>query len=164
MSRGLRVVGIDPGTRVVGYGALDLLGPSRFRYVECGTLKVDGRRTINHRLDELSAGVAAVFEELGPSVVAIESAYSGRNHMSALKLAEARGAFKLVAIQAGLPLFEYAPARIKRAVVGKGRATKVEVAARVGLLCGLARRPTSDAADALAVAICHAQTVRLHRR
>lgn len=140
----------------MGYGVVDWRGPGRFVYVECGCLKVDGRRALNWRLGELSAALDELIGELKPSELAIESAFHGKNAASALKLAEARGAFKVLAMRHGLDVSEYAPARIKRAVVGKGRATKVEVQARVTLLCGLNRRPASDAADALAVALCHA--------
>jgi crossover junction endodeoxyribonuclease RuvC len=157
----VRVLGIDPGTRIVGYGVVDVRGPRRIEYVECGTLKLDGRRTLNARLAEIARGLQEIVEELAPSVLAIESAYAGRNPSSALKLAEARGVLKWIGLDAGLPIAEYAPARVKKVVVGKGRATKAEVQARVTLLCKLARHPAADAADALAVALCHAHSTRL---
>lgn len=145
---------------MVGYGVLEWRGPGRFTYVECGCLKVDGRRALNWRLGQLSSALGEVIDELAPAELAIESAFHGKNAASALKLAEARGAFKVLALQRGLAVSEYAPSRIKRAVVGKGRATKAEVQARVTLLCGLSKRPESDAADALAVALCHAHSGR----
>ncbi len=153
-----RILGIDPGTRVVGYGVIDWRGPGRFEYVECGCLKVDGRKALNRRLGELATGLEEVIQELDPVEMAIESAFHGKNAASALKLAEARGAFKLTAMRHELSITEYAPARIKRAVVGKGRATKAEVQQRVALLCSLTTKPQSDAADALAVALCHAHS------
>lgn len=158
--RPFRVLGIDPGTRVTGYAVLEVPAPGRFAYVECGVLKVDGRRALNERLAELAEAVADLVGELSPQVMAIEAAFHGQNAASALKLAEARGAFKVMAMRSGLEIAEYAPARVKRVVVGKGRATKGEVQRRVRLLCGLARVPASDAADALAIALCHAQSTR----
>ena len=155
-----RILGVDPGTRVLGYALLDWTAPGRFRYVECGCLKVDGRKALNWRLGELTRVLEEIMDELEPQELAIESAFHGKNAASALKLAEIRGALKVLAIRRGLGVHEYAPARIKRAVVGKGRATKAEVQRRVTLLCGLARRPATDAADALAVALCHAHTGR----
>lgn len=163
-SRPYRVLGVDPGTRVVGYGVIDVRPGERFAYVECGTLRAAASATVGERLLEICSGMAEVIAELAPSALAIESAFHGLNAASALKLAESRGALKLVAMQAGVPVSEYAPARVKRAVVGKGRATKPEVQARVGLLCGLERWPEPDAADALAIAICHAQDLGAVRR
>ncbi len=155
-----RVLGVDPGTRITGYAVLSVRGPGRFEYLECGSFRVDGRRKLNERLGELAGALEEVVAEFRPTVLAIESAFHGQNAASALKLAEARGAFKLVALRAGLEIHEYAPSRIKRVVVGKGRATKAEVQRRVRLLCGLTRLPAADAADALAIALCHAHSVR----
>ena len=155
-----RILGVDPGTLTVGYGLLAWRAPGRFDYVECGVLKVDGRRALNWRLGELTSTLEEVIVELRPVELAIELAFHGKNAASALKLAEARGAFKVLAMRHRLAIFEYAPSRIKRAVVGKGRATKAEVQRRVSLLCGLNRTPSTDAADALAVALCHAHAAR----
>jgi crossover junction endodeoxyribonuclease RuvC len=112
---------------------------------------------------ELACALDDLLVEFQPDGMAIESAYHGKNASSALKLAEARGAFKLLAGQRGVPLAEYAPARVKRAVVGRGAGTKAEMQARVRLLCGLEQLPLSDAADALAIAICHVQSATMSR-
>ena len=156
-----RVLGVDPGTRVVGYAILDVPAPGRFEYVECGVLRVPARVDLDARLVELARSLTEIIDEFAPQQLAIERAFHGLNAASALKLAEARGALKLVALQRGLAVSEYAPAMIKRAVVGRGRATKVEVQARVRLLCKLAAAPAADAADALAIGICHVQASRL---
>ncbi len=155
-----RILGIDPGTRVVGYGIVDVVGPARFEYVECGVLRGSSRLELDDRVAELATGIDEVITEFQPTCLAIESAFQGVNASSALKLAEARGAFKLLARRAGLEIAEYPPAKIKRAMVGNGRATKAEIQARVGVLCRLRQLPAADAADALAVAICHLQAVR----
>lgn len=160
LARG-RVLGVDPGTRVVGYAILDVPAPGRFDYVECGVLDVRKQGELGPRLVALAAGLREIIEEFSPAQLAIERAFHGLNAASALKLAEARGALKLVALERGLAVSEYAPAMIKRAVVGRGRATKAEVQARVRLLCRLGSAPKSDAADAVAIAICHVQASRL---
>jgi crossover junction endodeoxyribonuclease RuvC len=156
-----RMLGVDPGTRVVGYAIIDVPAPGRFEYVECGVLRVRASDDLSARLLELGTALREVICEFRPAGLAIERAFHGLNAASALKLAEARGALKLVALEHGLLVSEYAPARIKRAVVGHGRATKAEVQARVRLLCRLSNVPASDAADALAIAICHVQSSRL---
>lgn len=156
-----RILGVDPGTRVVGYAIVDVPAPGRFDYVECGVLQVKAADDLGARLLELATALREVIAEFGPSGLAIERAFHGLNAASALKLAEARGALKLIALEHGLSVAEYAPAMIKRAVVGRGRATKAEVQARVRLLCRLGSAPRADAADALAIAICHVQASRL---
>lgn len=159
----VRILGVDPGTRLAGYAVVEVRAAGVLTYVECGTLKVDPRRELNARLLELSEALAEVITEFHPAMMAIESAYTGVSAQSALKLSEARGAFKVVAMRSGLDVFEYAPGRIKRAVVGKGRATKAEVQRRVATLCALTKAPAADAADALAIALCHAFSLRSPR-
>ena len=156
-----RVLGVDPGTRIVGYALLDVRAPGRFEYRECGVLSAKASMDLDARMLELSRSLRELIAEFSPEVLAIERAFHGLNAASALKLAEARGAFKLIALETGLSVSEYAPAMVKRAVVGHGRATKAEVQARVRLLCRLGSTPSPDAADALAIAICHVQASRL---
>ncbi|MFV8755408.1 crossover junction endodeoxyribonuclease RuvC [Nannocystaceae bacterium ST9] len=156
-----RVIGIDPGTRMAGYAIVDVPAPGRFEYVECGVLDLRHDGDLDARLIELGKGFTELLGEFEPGALAIERAFHGLNAQSALKLAEARGALKLLALQAELIVHEYAPAMIKRAVVGRGRATKAEVQQRVRLLCKLTSNPQPDAADALAIAICHVQASRL---
>lgn len=158
---GTRVLGIDPGTLVVGYALLDVPKPGgRFEYVECGVLRVRAREQLGARLLELASSLRELILEFRPGALAIERAFHGINASSALTLAEARGALKLVSLEQGLSVSEYAPAMVKRAVVGRGRATKAEIQARVRLLCRLGSAPEPDAADALAIAICHVQASR----
>jgi crossover junction endodeoxyribonuclease RuvC len=151
------VLGIDPGTRLVGYGVVDHAGPT-ITYVECGVLKISTEQAMARRLRQIADGIAEVIRELSPGVMALEAAFHGVNASSALKLGQARGAIMVVAAVHDLAVFEYPPAMVKKAVVGHGRATKEEIAARVQLLCHLRRPPTADAADALAIAICHGHT------
>jgi crossover junction endodeoxyribonuclease RuvC len=157
----LRILGVDPGTRLLGYGVIDLVPTARVgavevRYVECGVLQAPTTPDMATRIGVLSAALAEVMVELQPHVVALEQAFTGRNAASALKLGLCRGAVMLLSAQQHLPLFEYAPTKIKRVVVGRGRASKQDVQSRVRLLCRLRREPSADAADALAIALCHA--------
>jgi crossover junction endodeoxyribonuclease RuvC len=159
----VRILGIDPGTRLVGYGLVDCdsgasgVRGAGFRYVECGVIRLDEADSMPQRLFSLAGTLGEIIDEYAPAVVSLESAFYGVNASSALKLGQARGAIMLVAAQHGLPVAEYAPALVKRSVVGHGRATKQDVQSRIKLLCRLAREPLSDAADALALALCHAQ-------
>lgn len=152
-----RILGIDPGTRVVGYGVVDLLGPARFEYVECGTLETRAREDVGARIHELCGHVAELLDELSPTDVAIEGAFHGLNAASALKLAESRGAYRELCMQRGLAPAEYPPAKVKRAVGGHGAAGKASMVQRVTMLFALEQPPKADAADALAIALCHAQ-------
>jgi crossover junction endodeoxyribonuclease RuvC len=156
----IRVLGIDPGSRIVGYGLVevdeDARGPASLRYVECGVIQPPARGTFAQRLRDIAAGLREVLADLGPTEVAVESVFVKRSVSAALKLGQARGVALLCAAEAGVPIHEYAPARVKRAVTGNGAATKPQVQQMVQALVGLKRPPRADAADALAVAICHA--------
>jgi crossover junction endodeoxyribonuclease RuvC len=154
----LRILGVDPGTRTLGYGLVErVAGRSglTFVYVECGLVRLPERAPMLERLGVLGHTLGEIIGELEPDEVALELAFHGRNAASALKLGQARGAIMLLVAQHGLPLAEYAPAQIKQVVVGHGRATKEDVQQRVRLLLRMQREPASDAADALAIALCH---------
>lgn len=156
----VRILGIDPGTIHCGYGLIDVTGAVAFgrpRYVECGVLELPARDTLSERLRLLATDLRELIAEYAPAELALESVFHGVNAQSALKLGHARGVVMLCGAEAGLPLAEYPPATVKRAVAGNGRAQKAEVGRMVSVLCGLGRAPSADAADALAVAICHAQ-------
>ena len=119
-----------------------------------------GGAALATRLAEIADELAVVLAELKPHAVAVEGVFHGRNARSALQLGQARGAALTAAGRAGLSVFEYAPATVKRAVTGSGAATKTQVAAMVRTLCKLSRAPRLDASDALAIAICHALRAR----
>ncbi|MEM7158994.1 MAG: crossover junction endodeoxyribonuclease RuvC [Myxococcota bacterium] len=153
-----RILGVDPGTRILGYGVVDRHSSNRglsFDYCECGTVRTPTGASMVERLGVIGKTLTEIIEELHPEEIALEKAFHGRNASSALKLGEARGAIMLVAAQHGLPLHEYAPSQVKQVVVGHGRATKHDVQQRVRLLLRMRREPASDAADALAIALCH---------
>jgi crossover junction endodeoxyribonuclease RuvC len=151
-----RVLGVDPGTVRLGYAIIETHGGARMTYVECGVIKAPDDPDIGKRLFAVAKDLAEVIVEFTPHVFAIEKAFHGKSAASALALGQARGAMMLLAHQHGLPTFEYAPAQVKRTVVGKGAATKEAIAERMKLLFALRCAPASDAADALAIACCHA--------
>jgi crossover junction endodeoxyribonuclease RuvC len=151
----VKIFGIDPGSERTGYGCVASDG-ARHRLVVCGCVTAPARAVFADRLLVIHARLAALLSEHRPDCVAIENIFHARNVRSALKLGHARGVALLAASQAGVPVAEYTPAEIKRAVVGFGRAEKRQVGSMVRLLLGLDDVPAPhDAADALAVAICH---------
>ncbi len=150
-----RVLGLDPGSRKVGYAVLERLDRGRFRYLECGTILAPPKDPVEHRLLELAVGLREVISELAPTEAALEDVFSHRNARSALVLGQARGATLLVLAEAGLAVTSYPPATVKKTVCGNGRAAKEQVQQMVASLTGLHSAPAEDAADALAVAICH---------
>jgi crossover junction endodeoxyribonuclease RuvC len=149
------IFGIDPGSERTGYGCVDSDG-RRHRLVAFGTIAPPIHSTFPERLTIIHAGLATLLADHRPDCVAIENVFHAKNVRSALKLGHARGVALLAACQAGMAVAEYSPAEIKRAVVGFGRAEKQQVGAMIKLLLGLDAVPSPhDAADALAVAICH---------
>lgn len=157
MSR-TRILGVDPGTRVLGYGVVDGRSTRRglsFSYCECGVVKPPAGDSMVERLGAIGVALAEIIEEWKPEQLVLEKAFAGRNVASALALGQARGAIMLLATQHGLPVFEYAPSQIKQVIAGHGRATKHDVQHRVRMLLRMNREPSADAADALAIALCH---------
>ena len=151
----MRVFGIDPGSERTGYGCVETDG-SRHRIVVCGAISSPALTSFPDKLLRIHRQLALILAECRPDCAAIENLFHSVNVRSALKLGHARGVAMLAAVEAGVPVFEYTPAEIKRAVVGHGRAEKPQVQQMVKLLLGLSAVPSPhDAADALAVAICH---------
>jgi crossover junction endodeoxyribonuclease RuvC len=154
----VRIFGIDPGSVRTGYGCVDTDG-SRHCLVTCGALSTPAGSALPERLQIIHDGLAQLLETHRPSCVVVENVFHARNVRSALVLGHARGVAVLAAVRAGLPVVEYTPAEIKLAVVGHGRAEKSQIQHMVKLLLGLDTAPTPhDAADALAIAICHVHT------
>ena len=159
----MKIFGIDPGSERTGYGCVETDG-SRHRIVTCGAITTPPLAAFSQKLLTIHSRLAVLIAECRPDCVAIENVFYAANVRSALKLGHARGVAMLAAVEAGVPVVEYTPAEIKRAVVGYGRAEKPQVQHMVKLLLGLASAPAPhDAADALAVAICHVHsTGRVH--
>jgi crossover junction endodeoxyribonuclease RuvC len=154
-----RVLGLDPGSRRTGFGIIDC-SAGRERHVASGCIDV-ARDTMIVRLQRIHAAVTALVHEHRPDIVAIERVFIHRNPDSALKLGQARGVALCAAAQLGARVHEYAPRAIKLAVTGYGAAAKPQVEDMVRRLLALEARLAADAADALAVALCHAQTRRI---
>ncbi len=155
----MRVFGIDPGSDRTGYGCVDSDG-RRHRLVVCGAVRTRASSAFPHKLATIHHALAGLIADCHPECVVIENLFHATHVRSALKLGHARGVAMLAAVEAGIEIVEYTPAEIKRAVVGYGRAEKTQVQQMIKLLLGLQRVPSPhDAADALAVAICH-----LHKR
>ncbi|MDX2094053.1 MAG: crossover junction endodeoxyribonuclease RuvC [Kofleriaceae bacterium] len=155
----MRILGIDPGSRVCGYGVIEEVG-SELRYVECGILTAPEDWPMERRLGEIACGLREVITELKPSIVAVEDVFIHQNARSALALAQARGMALAVIGLAGLSVTSYPPAVVKKSVSGTGRADKTQIARMVQVLIGLRSLPRADATDALAVAITHGRSVR----
>lgn len=159
----VRILGVDPGSRLTGYGCVDLIG-KQLRLVTHGTLKLSntsGRAEIplEHRLLLIHEGLSKVIEEFKPHVMSIERVFFAKNAVSALKLGQARGAAILSGAIHSLDIVEYSPSEVKAAVVGHGQASKDQVARMIELLVGRQEFTTPDASDGLALAICHAHMV-----
>ncbi len=154
-----RILGIDPGSRFTGFGVLDFVG-DRPSYVASGTIKSpDG--TFPNRLKKIFVSVSDIVEQYRPDIVAVESVFMARNAGSALKLGHARSAALCATFGFDIEVFEYAPREIKQAIVGTGSASKEQVQHMVVTLLQLDGVPATDAADALATAICHIHQRRL---
>lgn len=149
-----RILGIDPGSLVTGYGLVDFAG-RELKYVASGTIATGGG-DFPARLETIYRAVEALVSEQRPDEFAIENVFVSRNASSALKLGQARAAAICGSFKAGLPVFEYTPREIKQAVVGRGGAPKEQVQHMVRTLLGVRGNLAADAADALAVALCHA--------
>lgn len=151
-----RILGIDPGSRITGFGIIELEG-RRLSYVQSGCIRA-GDGDFAGRLKTIYDGLCEIVEVYTPTQVAIEQVFMHRNPDSALKLGQARGAAICAVMSKGLTISEYTPAEIKKATVGKGNAAKEQVQHMVQMLLKLPGMPQADAADALAVALCHNNT------
>ena len=155
----MRILGLDPGSRVCGYGVVDEID-GELRCVECGILTAPEHRAMEVRLGEIARGLREVITELSPVVVAVEDVVVHHNPRSALALAQARGMALAVIGLAGLRVASYAPALVKKSITGSGAASKDQIARMVQALIGLRSLPRADATDALAVALTHSRTLR----
>jgi len=151
-----RILGIDPGSRITGFGVIDNEGATT-TYVASGCVRIRGE-TLADRLGVIYDGITEIIGIHHPDEIAVEQVFVNRNAASALKLGQARGAAVVAAVKASRPLFEYTPAQVKQAVTGKGGAAKEQIQHMVRLLLNLPEAPPQDAADALAVALCHGHT------
>ncbi len=154
MTGGDRILGIDPGSRITGYGVIDRRG-ANLGFVACGTIRTGRGRPLAERLVEIYEGLVNVIDLHAPDIAAVEEVFVARNPRSALLLGQARGVAVLAAMKSGIRVYDYSPRVVKQAVAGYGQADKAQVQHMVRALLGLSAMPGNDAADALAVAICH---------
>ncbi len=157
MATTIRIIGIDPGLRSTGWGVIDTDGV-RLGFVACGSVQSDERESLGVRLRQLFDGLQEVLARLAPEEAAIEQTFVNRDGSATLKLGQARGIALLVPALLALPIAEYAPNAVKKTVVGAGHADKRQIRAMVGRLLPRATPDSSDAADALAIAITHAHS------
>jgi len=152
----MRVLGIDPGLQVSGYGLLQAQG-ARVRVVEAGVVRTDDHQSLAERIQRLHKAVGDIVGDLRPDVIAVEELYSHYRHpVTAILMGHARGVIFLAAAQAGVPVVSYAATRVKKSLTGEGRASKEQVQRMVQSTLGLKEMPhPPDVADALAVALCH---------
>jgi crossover junction endodeoxyribonuclease RuvC len=158
----VRVLGIDPGSRITGYGIVEKQG-SRLIHVDNGAIFTDSATDFPGRLKQIFDGLSQMIAEYRPDQVAVENIFFATNPQSALKLGQARGAAIVAAVHAGLPVAEYSALQVKQAVVGQGKAEKGQVQKMLRVLLGLPEVAQADASDALAVAICHINSCGLGR-
>lgn len=152
----LRVLGVDPGTAITGYGIVEAVRGRPGHLIECGVLRTRALDPLPVRLRALHQGITRVIATHAPGAVAVEGVFFGRNVRSTVTLSHARAVILLAAAEADLPVTEYAPAAVKRAVVGNGRAGKNQVGYMVQQLLRLRTAPTpADAADGVAIALAH---------
>ncbi len=157
-----RVLGIDPGSRVTGYGVIETDGV-RSRHLHSGCIRT-ASGAFPERLGEIFNGIRAVLLEWRPQQVAVEQVFVSRNAAAALKLGQARGAAISAIVTQDLPVFEYTPAAVKQGLVGNGRAEKEQVQHMVRVILGLQGTMSLDQSDALAVALCHAHSHATRRQ
>ena len=156
----IRILGIDPGYAIVGFGVLDYDGIN-FRPVEYGAITTDAGTVFTERLRAISEDMEYIFEKFRPDCMAVEKLYFTTNQKTAIDVAQARGVIILSASKRFIPVAEYTPLQVKMSVTGYGKAEKRQMMEMTRNLLGLARIPKpDDAADALAVAICHGHTIR----
>lgn len=155
-----RIIGIDPGSRLTGYGVI-YSADRNLVFRSCGVIKTDSGLPLSYRLNQIFDGINEVIQLHEPDVAAVEDVFLAANPGSALKLGQARGAAVVAAMQNSLAVYDYSPKMVKQAVTGYGQADKAQVQHMVRVLLGLKKSPSNDAADALAVAICHANQLRI---
>lgn len=155
MKGSIRILGIDPGSQVTGFGLIDVVGNKPVA-VEWGDIRTSGDH--GERLREIFVALGAVVMRLVPTEISIERVFLSRNADSALKLGQARAAALCATFGAEIPIYEYSARHIKKAVVGRGAADKTQVQHMVRVILGLSESPAADAADALAAALCHAHS------
>jgi len=151
----IRILGIDPGLRRTGWGLIDVEG-NRLIHVACGSILSNDKASLAERLVQIHDGLTRIVEEFRPAEAAVENTFVNKDAVATLKLGQARGIALLIPARAGIAVAEYAPNLVKKTIVGAGHADKDQIRVMLGVLLPKADPQSHDAADALAIAICHA--------
>ncbi len=159
MAETIRIIGIDPGLRYTGWGVIDLAG-NRLQFVAAGTVSSNVRCDLASRLCQIHKGLSKIVHQFMPHEAAVEHVFVNKDATATLKLGQARAIALLVPAQANLPVFEYAPNKVKKSVIGVGHGAKEQIHMMVKVLLPRAEFDSNDAADALALALCHS----MHRK
>jgi len=156
------ILGVDPGSVATGFGLVTYRPGGRLQYLGSGVIRTSRRQGFASRLKILYDGIFDIISEYHPEEAAFEEVFLSTNVRAALKLGHARAAVLMAAINSGIDIYEYSPLEIKKAVVGYGRAEKQQVQKMITLLLDLRKSPPRDASDALAVAVCHAHSLKFN--
>ncbi len=156
----MRILGIDPGTGILGFGVIDVNKSGKLALVDAGVIRTPSKQADSERLETIFNDLTEIIEELKPAVISVEKLFFSQNVTTAMSVSQARGVVLLLGRQHKLELHEYTPQQIKQAVTGYGKATKQQMQEMVRVLCGLKEAPQpDDAADAIAAAICCSMSV-----
>ena len=162
MTDTLRIIGIDPGSRITGYGIVEKRGSS-FVHIDNGCLTTRAGDPMPRRLEQIYSGLTEILAKYRPDAAAVEEIFFAKNVASSLKLGEARGVAMLASVQSKIAVFEYATREVKQALTGYGQATKDQIQKMVKAMLKLPEVAQEDASDALAVAICHLQSYKMRQ-
>lgn len=157
------VIGVDPGTIVSGYGIVEVRD-NTFNCLDCGYISQPQSRSLPKRLKHIYKKLADLIDEFSPDEMSIEDVFFSKNARSTLKLGEARGVAILAGASADIPVFEYSPTEVKSAITGNGRATKMEVQKMIYTMLNINGLEKTDTSDALAIAICHLNSIAVNKK
>lgn len=159
----MRVIGIDPGSRICGYGVLEALN-GEIAHLASGSIAPKSSLELSEKLKVIYDGLVGVIGEHKPDAISIEDIFFAKNAKSAIKLGQARGVALLAASTSGITIYEYSPTKVKLALTGRGRANKLEVQRMLTAMLGIDEFETQDASDAVAIALCHIHLSRIEDR
>ena len=160
----MRILGIDPGYGITGYSIIDYIG-NKFKLIDSGAIKTDSKMSFPLRLSEIYTDLNTIIDEFQPDAISVEELFFNNNAKTAINVAQARGVILVVGCQRGIPTYEYTPLQVKQAVVGYGRADKIQVQKMVKTILNVEKLPKlDDTTDSMAIAICHAHSAKFSQK